>query len=187
MQHIYPSLGDPLCLGASVRYDGARLSFCLEMHGRRWRVSVPVEVAHLALDHAFAAEGIREPAELGELPSCGGLLKRARRASRKAGRKATRALGKAGKAVAKGAKKLVQSKALAAIVGASAIVCPAVGGPALAALAAGKAAAKVADAASRGDPKARQAAVRLASNASRLSESRHPMARLAVAGLRSVA
>ena len=187
MQHIYPSLGDPLCLGASVRYDGARLSFCLEMHGRRWRVSVPVEVAHLALDHAFASEGIREPAELGELPSCGGLLKRARRALKKAGRKATRALKKAGKAVAKGAKTIVQSKALAAIVGASAIVCPAVGGPALAALAAGKAAAKVADAAMSGNPRAKRAAAGLASNAARLAKSRHPMARMAIAGLRSVA
>ena len=182
-----PTLGDPFCLGAGVRYDGSKLSFVLDIHGRRWRVSVPVEVAHLALDHAFAAEGIAEPASVGELPSCSGLLRRVRRSVKRFGKKAGRAIGKAGKAIAKGAGQIVQSKALAAIVAASAVVCPAVGGPALGALAAAKGAAAVANAAARGNKRAQREAATMAGNAARMATSKAPAARLLTSALRSVA
>jgi len=95
------------------------------------------------------------------------------------------AVKRIGRGVLRGAKKLIQSKAFGAIVAASALVMPAVGGPALAALAAAKVAMKVIDAAKRGHPGANVRQAMIGRNVGQLQRSGAPMARLALAAFRS--
>ena len=179
---------DPLQLGAGARYHDRHLSVCVRVHGHLWRVTIPVEVAHAHVDGAFRDLGIYEPAEVGDLPSVDGLRRRGRRAKKKHGKRGLRGLMKAGKAIGKFAKKAIKSKALGALVAVSAMVCPAIGGPALAALAAAKGAVAIAEAAKKGDRRAGKAAAQIGANAlkmNRAAQAGSSMARLGVAALRS--
>lgn len=176
---------DPFRLGAGVRYDGERLSFVVCCEGHKWRVTIPVEIAHMAMDQGLPAMGMAEPATVGERATCNGLLDRADRVGRRHKGRGFRGLKKIGRGIARAAKKAIKSKVLGALVAASAMVCPAVGGPALAALTAAKLAVKVAEAAKKGHDGARKAVGVIAHNAQALSRSRDPRARMAVAALRS--
>ncbi len=95
------------------------------------------------------------------------------------------AIKRIGHTVLRASKKLIQSKAFGAIVAASAMVMPAVGGPALAALTTAKVAMRVIDAAKRGHPGANVRQAMLGRNLHQLQRSGAPMARLALAAFKT--
>lgn len=179
------TMRDPFRLGAGVRYDGQRLSFVVCCEGHKWRVTIPVEIAHMAMDQGLESMGMGEPATVGERATCNGLLTRADRVGRRHKRRGFKGLKKIGRGIARAAKKAIKSKVIGGLVAASAMVCPAVGGPALAALTAAKLAVKVAEQAKKGHAGAKKAMGQIARNARVLQQSRDPRARLAVAALRS--
>lgn len=126
-------------------------------------------------------------------------FRKATRAVKKTVKRTTRKLAKTGLAALKGARTVVRSKWTGyTLMGLSAI-CPCVGGPALAAWAVAKQADNIARAAESvgkqigigGRPNARQQQIlqrarTYATNARRLANSNTPMARMLMAGLRSV-
>jgi hypothetical protein len=95
------------------------------------------------------------------------------------------AIKRIGRSVLRVAKKAIQSKALGALVAASAMVMPAIGGPALAALTTARVAMKVIDAAKRGHPHAQLRQAAIARNVKGLMVSRGPASRLALAAFRT--
>lgn len=168
-------------------------------------VGIPLATVVAHFDAAASALGIHSAPFVGDVDSVDGFFSGIKRLAKKVGRVAKKAVRTTQKTLAKTvhvASGVVRSKLLKTAVSGLAVAFPAVGGPALAALTAANAAANVYDKADKAITTVRSvargrspipaatAAIRrvtdMQANVRRLTQSRSPMAGMAVAALKSV-